>query len=81
MPPPIALSIAEFCRTYGVGRSTAYELIAAGALEAKKAGPKTLIDRASAERWYANLPGFSPAPRIVKMRATIYGNSYGKDRD
>jgi excisionase family DNA binding protein len=65
-----ALSIPAFCRVYGVGRSKTYELIGAGTLEAKKFGAKTLIDRASAERWYCSLPGFSPAPRIVKMRAT-----------
>jgi hypothetical protein len=67
----IALSIPRFCRTYGIGRSKTYELIGAGTLEAKKFGAKTLIDRASAERWYGSLPGFSPAPRIVKMRRSI----------
>jgi hypothetical protein len=67
----IALSIKDFCRTYGVGRSLTYQLIGAGILEAKKQGAKTLIDSASAERWYRALPGFSSAPRIAKMRATI----------
>ena len=65
----IAFSIKDFCQTYGVGRSVAYQLIGAGTLQAKKVGAKTLIDRASAERWYRSLPGFSPAPRILKMRA------------
>jgi excisionase family DNA binding protein len=67
----IALSIKDFCQTYGVGRSVTYQLIGAGTLEAKKLGAKTLIDRASAERWYRSLPSFSPAPRIAKMRASI----------
>ena len=67
----IALSIKDFCQNYGVGRSLTYQLIGAGILEAKKQGAKTLIDRASAERWYRSLPAFSPAPRILKMRATI----------
>jgi hypothetical protein len=66
----IALSIAAFCRAYGIGRSKTYELIGAGIIEAKKFGAKTLIDRASAQRWYRSLPGFSPAQGIVKMRAT-----------
>jgi hypothetical protein len=66
----IALSIKDFCRTYGVGRSLTYQLIGAGTLEAKKLGAKTLIDHTSAERWYRSLPGFCPAPRITKMRAT-----------
>jgi hypothetical protein len=67
----IALSIPTFCRTYSVGRSKTYELIGAGTLVAKKFGSKTLIDCASAERWYASLPGFTVAPRIAKMRATL----------
>jgi hypothetical protein len=71
MDTPIALSIKDFCQSYGVGRSLTYQLIGAGILEAKKQGAKTLIDRASAERWYRSLPGFSPAARIGKMRATI----------
>jgi excisionase family DNA binding protein len=67
----VALSIKDFCQTYGVGRSVAYQLIGAGTIEAKKLGAKTLIDRASAERWYRSLPGFIAAPRIARMRATI----------
>jgi hypothetical protein len=67
----IALSIPTFCKLYGIGRSRTYTLIAAGILEAKKFGAKTLIDGASAERWYASLPGFSVAPRIAKMRETM----------
>jgi hypothetical protein len=71
METPTALSIKNFCRAYGIGRSLAYELIGSNVLEARKLGAKTLIDRASAERWYRSLPGFSPAPRIMKMRETI----------
>jgi hypothetical protein len=70
-----AMSVAEFCRTYGPGRSRAYDMIATGIIEAKKFGAKTLIDRASAEAWYRSLPGFSPAPRVVKMRATVQRRS------
>ena len=69
MEAPIAMSIRAFCQAYSVGRSLAYRLIADGSLVARKAGAKTLIDRASAERWYNALPGYEPAPRIVKMRA------------
>ena len=66
----VALSIKDFCQNYGVGRSLTYQLIGAGILEAKKQGAKTLIDGASAERWYRSLPEFSPARRITKMRKT-----------
>jgi hypothetical protein len=75
MNAPVAISIRTFCQTYCVARSFAYRLIADGRLEVRKAGAKTLIDRASAERWYANLPEFTPAPRIVKMRTTIAARS------
>jgi hypothetical protein len=68
---PVAISIRAFCQAYSVGRSLAYRLIADGSLVAKKAGAKTLIDRASAERWYNALPEYEPAPRIVKMRARL----------
>ena len=51
-----AFTIPAFCRTYGVGRTRAYEMIGAGIIEAKKFGATTLIDRASAEAWYCNLP-------------------------
>ena len=74
----IAFSIPAFCRTYGIGRSKTYELIGAGIIEAKKFGTKTLIDRASAERWYSSLPGFSPASRITKMRATLAAPEHSK---
>jgi len=67
----VALSIKDFCQNYGVGRSVAYQLIGAGTIEAKKLGAKTLIDRASAERWYRSLPGFIAAPGIAKMRAKM----------
>jgi hypothetical protein len=68
---PVAISIQTFCQTYSVARSFVYRLIADGALDVRKAGAKTLIDCASAERWYRSLPGYSPAPRVTKMRATM----------
>ena len=52
----IAYTIPDFCARYGVGRSLTYCLIAEGKLIARKAGRRTLIDAASAARWYAALP-------------------------
>ncbi len=66
-----AFTISQFRRTYAVGNTKTYDLINSGAILAKKIGAKTVIDRASAEAWYHSLPGFSPARRIVKMRATM----------
>ena len=58
---PVAYTIPVFCRTFGVGRSTAYELMDTGRIDRRKAGRRTLIDAASAARWYASLPTVPPA--------------------
>ena len=42
---------------YGVGRQLAYDEINAGRLVIKKAGRRTLIGRADAERWLERLLG------------------------
>src|SRR3954447_15075572 len=46
-----ALSIAEFCTTYGIGRTTAYKEIKAGRLRPMKVGRRTLIFSEHAEAW------------------------------
>ena len=51
-----ALTIAEFCARYGLGRTAAYEEINDGRLEARKRGSRTLIPRTAARRWLENLP-------------------------
>lgn len=53
-----AFQIEEFCRRFGVGRTTAYEEINAGRLVAKKRGARVLIERSEARRWFSNLPKF-----------------------
>jgi excisionase family DNA binding protein len=53
---PRAFSITEFCRRYGIGRTNAYQEIAAGRLRAVKAGRRTLITQEAAEAWLAGLP-------------------------
>ena len=50
-----AYPIKDFCHVYGVGRSLAYDMIRRGELEARKAGRRTLITAASADRWFASL--------------------------
>ncbi len=52
--------IPEFCRAYGVSKSTAYELLASGALTAVKVGRRSLLTAASVERWRASLPKYQP---------------------
>lgn len=36
---PIARTVKEFCRAYGIGKTLAYELIAEGRIVAVRAGP------------------------------------------
>lgn len=51
-----AFSIAEFCRLYGVGRTTAYFQINAKRLQVVKVGKRTLVPADAAESWIENLP-------------------------
>jgi len=44
---PLAYSIKEACRVSSLGRTRVYQLIAAGPLEARKLGRRTLIPAAS----------------------------------
>ncbi len=54
-----ALRIREFCRDYKVGRTKAYEEIAAGRVKAVKCGSRTLVTVDNAEQWLANLKPIS----------------------
>ena len=51
-----AFTVDSFCRKYGIGRTSFYEEVTAGRLKAKKYGTRTIIERAEAQRWFANLP-------------------------
>lgn len=44
---PLAYSVAEACRVSSLGRTQLYSLIAAGRLESRKVGRRTLIPAAS----------------------------------
>ena len=57
---PRAFSISEFCHLYVIGRTHAYEEIAAGRLRAVKVGRRTLIKSDDAEAWLAALPELKP---------------------
>lgn len=57
--PPItvgAMSIDDFCRWAGIGRSLAYTEIAAGRLRTTKVGRRTLVTAEAASTWLAALP-------------------------
>jgi excisionase family DNA binding protein len=51
-----AISVEEFCRRFGVGRTLTYELIKTGKLKVKKCGRRTLIPMAAAQAWFDGLP-------------------------
>jgi ribosomal protein S11 len=46
-----ALSVSVFCRSYGIGRTTAYREIKAGRLRVFKVGDRTLVSTEAAETW------------------------------
>ncbi len=59
--PKLALSIPEFCRVAGIGRSRAYEEIRAGRLRIVKCGRRTLIPADALQQWLEALEAASEA--------------------
>ena len=53
---PSAFSIDDFCSRYGIGRSTIYDEIRTGRLEAVKVGRRTLITEQAGQDWLRSLP-------------------------
>jgi hypothetical protein len=53
---PIAYTIPEAIRVSGIGRSRLYELIAAGNVDARKLGGRTLVLASSLRSFIAALP-------------------------
>lgn len=51
-----AMSIAEFCQRYSIGRTTAYQEIGSGRLRGRKIRKRTLIAQDDAEDWLRSLP-------------------------
>jgi excisionase family DNA binding protein len=43
LAPKAAISVAEFCRTCSIGRSSFYNLVAAGRIRIRKLGRRTLV--------------------------------------
>lgn len=56
MTDVIAHTIADASRVSGIGRTSLYELIGAGKIEARKAGNRTLIPAESLRAYIASLP-------------------------
>jgi excisionase family DNA binding protein len=53
---PLSVTVLEACRMLGVGRTKLFQEIAAGRIEARKYGRKTLILVASLRAWLDALP-------------------------
>lgn len=56
MTEVIAHTIADAAKISGLGRTSLYELIGAGKIEARKAGNRTLIPADSLRAYIASLP-------------------------
>jgi hypothetical protein len=54
--PPRAMSIAEFCSAYGIGRTKAWQERKAGRLKVHYCGNRPLVGYDDAETWFHSLP-------------------------
>jgi excisionase family DNA binding protein len=53
------LSVLEFSKSYGIGRTRTYQELRCGRLRAYKAGKRTLIATEDADAWLRSLPSKS----------------------
>lgn len=58
MIEPLAIPLAEAARLSGVGRSTLYNEIALGNLEAHKVGRRTIVTMENLRAWLASRESF-----------------------
>lgn len=69
-PTPINVTISGGKARWGVGRSTLYRDAGDGKIVMRKSGKRTLIDVASGDAYYGNLPVAKiKAPRGTAMEA------------
>lgn len=50
---------AQFCDTYGIGKTTFYSEVKAGRLRTIKIGAATRVRRSDAQQWADNLPSMA----------------------
>ena len=78
---PLALSPRDAADCLSVSKRTVSNLIAAGKIEARKNGTRTLVDVASLKTYYANLPlKADHAPLVFGRRAHVVPCSRQKTR-
>lgn len=61
----LAMGPAEAARALGVSRATLWRLLAAGALQARRSGARTLVDAESVRSYWRNLPPWKAGERSV----------------
>lgn len=54
-----AITIAEFCRRYGISQSKLYLMLSAGELKAVKVGRRTLLLKRDIRAWERRLPAMA----------------------
>ena len=59
-PDDASLTPAEFCKAENIGKTTFYQEVNSGRLEAKKIGSRTVVLPAARRRWRDNLPDYVP---------------------
>lgn len=74
-PEPIYISVESACRIFGCGRAHLYELLGDGQIVAIKNGRRTLIQLATARRYFESLPParIKPSTRSRKRAAAGSG--------
>ena len=62
----LAFSIADAAKTLGIGRTNLYRLIAAGLIDARRLGGRTIIPAISLRDFLAGLPAAPIRPSVPK---------------
>ena len=68
-----SLTPSEFCKAENIGKTTFYQEVNSGRLEAKKIGSRTVVLPAARRRWRANLPDYVPANDGTEARDVVVG--------
>lgn len=63
------VTVDEFCKMLGFGRSTFYKAVAAGDLKPRKYGKRTFVTQDEMKRFVDNLPRGTIKPLPGKRRA------------
>ncbi|MGB6622748.1 MAG: helix-turn-helix domain-containing protein [Xanthobacteraceae bacterium] len=78
---PIALSPRDAAQFLGVSKRTLTRLIATKKIEARKAGPRTLVTMASLKAYFETLPAITrPAPLLCSANPKVRPKAKRKAR-